>query len=96
MAEGFGFSKPIARKEHECMNCGAPIRAGTVYLRYCWADGGVAGTVRVHPRCNELWFEIGYTSGDVMGPGDQADFRQDCHDYAVGPFPWEEVPHVQP
>lgn len=84
----FGYGTRRARKQHTCSNCGGEIRPGTDYRRWCCADGAAgAQTVRVHPRCAELWVELGY---DWMNESDWGEFRQDCHAYGgPGPFPWE-------
>lgn len=85
--ETFGYASVKATKPHECSNCGADIRVGTLYRRWVSADAGMLQTVRSHPRCAELWGEIGY---DWTTVHDWAEFRQDCYVYGgTGPFPWE-------
>lgn len=43
-----------ARSAHRCSWCAERIEVGAPYKRYRYFDGGDAGTVKLHPECNDI------------------------------------------
>jgi predicted RNA-binding Zn-ribbon protein involved in translation (DUF1610 family) len=46
-----------AKKLHRCSWCGQRIEIGDSYKRWRCYDGGEAGTVKMHPECDEACAE---------------------------------------
>lgn len=68
-------SRPVARKEHQCCECGTPIEPGTQYARQRNTDGGDVWTYKAHLECYEWSLEI----YDPFGEGfTLQDDRQAC------------------
>ncbi len=44
-------SRPVARKRHDCNDCGGPIESGTTYVRSFVTDDGEAWTWKEHEAC---------------------------------------------
>lgn len=44
----------VAKKAHTCSWCAERIDVGSTYSRYRYFDGGDAGTVKLHPECEEV------------------------------------------
>lgn len=54
-------SEPVAKKEHECCECGKTIKIGEKYSYFvgCWNDdGNQFGTYKTCSECEKDWNEI--------------------------------------
>ena len=61
-----------SRKRRWCDWCGEAIEIGQPYESYRWADGGDAGTVKMHPECLAAMDRAAKAEGGniVWCPGD--------------------------
>jgi len=52
--EVFGIAFPKSRKNHTCDLCCGVIKKDETYKRWAYADGGIASSLKVHIRCDNI------------------------------------------
>ena len=81
--EFYAYSEPVARKQHQCCECHAPILPGEKHFHYRGKWDGHLETGRQHLVCMEACMLIRdhLNDGECIGFGQLNDFLGDAWDF---------------
>lgn len=92
--EFMDVTRPKARKQHRCCECGLPIPVGEVYIKSLGKWDGDFGQYVQHVACHELlqWISDQFCGGEMWSFGE---LRQELSEYRPEHFSAEREPDLR-